>query len=62
VGQELGRSGLGRAFGLGPIQKDEICFFNAKTIPENLEIVLKTRKILEKSQKIQENSQRHIGT
>jgi hypothetical protein len=28
-----------------------------KTIPEKLEIVLKARKILEKSQKFQENSQ-----
>jgi hypothetical protein len=28
-----------------------------ETIPENLEIVLKARKILEKSQKFQENSQ-----
>jgi hypothetical protein len=28
----------------------------AETIPENLEIVLKARKILEKSQKFQENS------
>jgi hypothetical protein len=27
-----------------------------ETIPENAEIVLKARKILEKSQKIQENS------
>jgi hypothetical protein len=26
-GPQLGWSGLGRAFGLGPIQKDEICFF-----------------------------------
>jgi hypothetical protein len=31
--------------------------FNAKTIPKNLEIVLKARKILEKSQKFQEHSQ-----
>jgi hypothetical protein len=28
-----------------------------ETIPENLEIVLKAPKILEKSQKVQENSQ-----
>jgi hypothetical protein len=27
-----------------------------ETIPENLEIILKARKILEKSQKFQENS------
>jgi hypothetical protein len=32
--------------------------FNAKTIPENLEIVLKARKILGKFQKFQEKSQR----
>jgi hypothetical protein len=32
-------------------------FLIPETIPENLEIVLKARKILEKSQKIQENSQ-----
>jgi hypothetical protein len=29
-----------------------------ETIPDNLEIVLKARKILQKSQKFQENSQR----
>jgi hypothetical protein len=34
--------------------------FNAKTIPENIEIVLKARKIL-KIPKFQENSQKHIG-
>jgi hypothetical protein len=31
-------------------------FLMLETIPENLEIVLKARKILEKSQKFQENS------
>jgi hypothetical protein len=43
----------------GSAQLDRIFFeliFNAKTIPENLEIVLKERKILEKFQKFQENS------
>jgi hypothetical protein len=48
----------------GLAQKDRIGFvffefiFNAKAIPKILEIVLKARKILEKSQKFQENSQR----
>jgi hypothetical protein len=32
--------------------------FNAKTIPKNLEIVLKARKILRKFQNFQENFQR----
>jgi hypothetical protein len=55
-----GRAGAGRAFGLGPFQEDS-CFFPnlflmPETIPENAEIVLKARKILEKSQKFQENS------
>jgi hypothetical protein len=31
-------------------------FLMQETIPENLEIVLKARKILKKSQKFQENS------
>jgi hypothetical protein len=55
-------AGAGRAFGLGPNREDKICFleiiFNAKTIPENLEIILRARKILEKFQKFQEKSQR----
>jgi hypothetical protein len=47
---------VGRAFRLGPVRKDRICFFpefifNAKTISKNLEIVLKERKILGKFQK-----------
>jgi hypothetical protein len=57
----------GRAFGLGPMKKDLFCFFpkllfNAKTIPGNPRKCFEARKILRKSQKFQENSQRHIGT
>jgi hypothetical protein len=52
----------------GSAQIDRIGFVffkfivNIKTIPENLEIVLKARKILRKFQKFQENFQRHFGT
>jgi hypothetical protein len=57
VGQELGRSGLGRAFGLGPIQKDKICFFLnlflvRRIIPTKYVNYFKAQKILRKSQKI----------
>jgi hypothetical protein len=55
----------GRAFGLGPGRKVLFFFefiFNAKTILEKSRNCLKARKILEKSQKFQENSQRLIGT
>jgi hypothetical protein len=54
---------------MGLAQKDrqvlfffKIIFIAKKTIPEILEIVLKARKILKKSQTFQENSQRLIGT
>jgi hypothetical protein len=54
---------------MGLAQKDrQVLFFSRlfllqkKTIPEILEIVLKARKILKKSQTFQENSQRLIGT
>jgi hypothetical protein len=67
-GPALGRNGwvrAGRAHGLGPNRKDRIGFLfseiilNAKTIPENLEIILKACKILRKLQKFQKISQRH---
>jgi hypothetical protein len=55
----LSRGGLGRA--LGSSQSYRIGFFSnlflmPKIISENPEIALKARKILEKSQKFQENS------
>jgi hypothetical protein len=55
---------VGRAFGLGPNRKDRFFsnFFNAKTIPEKFRNCLKARKILRKSKKFLENSQRIIGT
>jgi hypothetical protein len=51
----------------GSAQTERIGFFfefifNAKTIPEKFRNCLKARKILRKSQKFLENSQRIIGT
>jgi hypothetical protein len=51
----------GRAFGLGPLGKNLFFLefiFNAKTIPEKSRNCSKARKILQKSQKFQETSQR----
>jgi hypothetical protein len=49
----------------GPARLDRIGFvfskFIFKTIPENIEIVLKARKILRKFQTFHENSQRKLG-
>jgi hypothetical protein len=56
-----GRRGLGRAAGSAQSGRIVLLFFSnlflmPETIPEIAEIVLKARKILEKSQKFQENS------
>jgi hypothetical protein len=63
TGADAGRSGSGlRA---RPRKEGFVFFefiFNAKTIPEKSRNCLKARKILRKSQKFQENSQRLIGT
>jgi hypothetical protein len=67
-GLRAGPAGRGRPYGLGPMQKDKICFVffeifsSAKTNSEIPENAYKARKILRKSQKLQKNSQRHIGT
>jgi hypothetical protein len=41
--ERVGPAGSGRAFGLGPFQKDKICFFSIflmrKQFQKNLEIV-----------------------
>jgi hypothetical protein len=64
-GPRPGRRGSGRAFGLGPIEKDR--FFwkiisSAKQIQEKPRKCLKAQKIPRKSQNSQENSQRQIET
>jgi hypothetical protein len=63
------QGGTGGLLRMGLAQKDrqvlfffKIIFIAKKTIPKILEIVLKARKILKKSQTFQENSQRLIGT
>jgi hypothetical protein len=61
-----GRAGadLGRAFGLDPVRRDLFFsefIFNAKQFQKKSRNCLKARKILQKSQKFQENSQRLIG-
>jgi hypothetical protein len=55
----------GRAFGLGPEQKDRFSFPKSflmqKQIPENTEYVYKAPKMPRKFQNFQEHSQRQIG-
>jgi hypothetical protein len=70
AGLRLGRGGVwvgaGRAFGLGPGARYFSFFQNFFSVQKNFKETLynsfKALKILRKSEKFQENSQRHIGT